>query len=82
MFYLGVDVSLKSHRCALLDAEGERVQKSFSIDASQEGFCLLLATLEKEVFPKKISPSAWRPQAICGRTSWPIWNRRASRSSS
>lgn len=53
MFYLGIDVSLKSHRCALLDAEGEKVQNSFSIDASQEGFCLLLATLEKRGVPKE-----------------------------
>lgn len=53
MFYLGIDVSLKSHRCALLDTEGEKVQNSFSIDASQEGFSLLLATLEKRGVPKE-----------------------------
>lgn len=53
MFYLGIDVSLKSHRCALLDAEGEKIQNSFSIDASCEGFAQLLATLSKRGIPKE-----------------------------
>lgn len=53
MFYLGIDVSLKSHRCALLDAEGEKVQNSFSIDASFEGFAQLLATLQMRGVPKE-----------------------------
>jgi len=52
MYYLGIDVALKTHRCALLDAEGEKAGNSFSIDSCQEGFALLLATLEKRGVPK------------------------------
>lgn len=47
MFYLGIDVSLKSHRCAILDNDGEKVGKSFSIDSSEEGFLALIKTLEE-----------------------------------
>lgn len=47
MFYLGIDVSLKSHRCALLDSEGEKVGAGFSIDSSPEGFAKLLDTLKQ-----------------------------------
>jgi len=47
MFTLGIDVSLKSHRCALLDSEGEKVGPSFSIDSSPEGFQKLIETLRE-----------------------------------
>jgi transposase len=52
MFYLGIDVALKTHRCALLDAEGEKVGNSFSIDSCQEGFFELLAVLAKRGVPQ------------------------------
>jgi len=51
MHYLGIDVSLKSHRCALLDSEGEKVGASFSVDSSPEGFSSLLETLKKRNIP-------------------------------
>lgn len=51
MFYLGIDVSLKSHRCALLDSEGEKVGSSFSIDSTPEGFARLLDTLKQRGIP-------------------------------
>jgi transposase len=47
MFYLGIDVSLKSHRCAILDNDGENVGKSFSIDSSDEGFQNLINVLKE-----------------------------------
>jgi len=47
MFYLGIDVSLKSHRCALLDHDGEKVGSSFSINSSPEGFEQLLTILRE-----------------------------------
>jgi transposase len=56
MFYLGIDVSLKSHRCALLDSEGEKVGTSFSIDSSPEGFEKLLTILrERNVDPSQLT---------------------------
>lgn len=51
MFYLGIDVSLKSHRCALLDSEGEKVGASFSVDSSPEGFSNLLERLKERNVP-------------------------------
>lgn len=47
MLYLGIDVSLMSHRCAILDNEGEKVGKSFSVNSSEEGFQELMKTLEE-----------------------------------
>lgn len=47
MHYLGIDVSLKSHRCALLDSEGEKAGASFSIDSSPEGFEKLMTVLQE-----------------------------------
>jgi transposase len=47
LFSLGLDVSLKAHRCALLDSEGEKAGSSFSVDSSPEGFETLLATLKQ-----------------------------------
>ena len=51
MFYLGIDVSLKSHRCAILDNNGENIGKSFSIDSSDEGFQKLVGTLKEKNIP-------------------------------
>jgi transposase len=53
MFYLGIDVALKTHRCALLDADGEKAGNSFSIDSCQEGFSELLVILAKRGVPEK-----------------------------
>lgn len=47
MFYLGIDVSLSTHRCALLDSEGEKVGMSFSIDSTSEGLMKLLKILQE-----------------------------------
>lgn len=51
MFYLGVDVSLASHRCAILDNDGEKVGISFSVDSSATGFDKLLSTLVDRKIP-------------------------------
>lgn len=42
MFYLGIDVSLKSHRCALIDNQGEKVGSSFTVTSDREGFAQLV----------------------------------------
>jgi len=41
MFYVGLDVALKNHRCNLLDQEGEKIAKSLSFDSCQSGFLKL-----------------------------------------
>lgn len=47
MFYLGIDVSKKTHRVIILDNDGERFNKSFSIKNSSEDFQDLLTFLKK-----------------------------------
>lgn len=55
MFYLGIDVSLKSHRCALLDGEGEKLGSSFTIESTSEGFSKLVEILKQRgVGPKEV----------------------------
>ncbi len=51
MFYLGIDVSLKSHRCALIDTEGEKVGSSFTIAADRDGFTRLVDLLAERSVP-------------------------------
>lgn len=51
MFYLGIDVSLKSHRCALIDTEGEKVGSSFTIASDREGFTQLVDLLRTRSVP-------------------------------
>mgnify|MGYP000624973298 CR=1 FL=1 len=47
MFYLGIDVSKKTHRFAVLDSEGKRVTKSFSFQNTQQDFQKLLKQLKE-----------------------------------
>ena len=47
MFYLGIDVSKKSHRFAVLNNEGERCAPPFSQPSNHEGFERLLGHLGK-----------------------------------
>lgn len=47
MFYLGIDVSKKSHRFAVLDNEGDRCAPAFSQPSNYEGFERLLGHLGK-----------------------------------
>ncbi len=46
MFYLGIDVSQKTHRFVLLDDQGEKLTKPFTIQNTQEHFQELLQRLE------------------------------------
>ena len=45
MFYLGIDVSKKSHRFAVLDNEGERCAPAFSEPSNHEGFGRIISRL-------------------------------------
>jgi len=47
MFYLGVDVSKKTHRFVILDNEGEKVTKPFSLQNTREDFQKLLKRLKE-----------------------------------
>ncbi len=47
MFYLGIDVSKKTHRFVILDNEGEKVTKPFSLQNTQEDFQKLLKRLKE-----------------------------------
>lgn len=47
MNYLGIDVSKKSHRCVILDSEGEAFCKSFTIENSLKEFQRLVDKLNK-----------------------------------
>lgn len=51
MFYLGIDVSLASHRCAFLGDDGEKIGQSFSIDSSTSGFEKLISVLTERKIP-------------------------------
>ena len=51
MFYLGIDVSLKSHRCVLIDNEGEKVGSSFTIPLDRDGFTRLVDLLRELAVP-------------------------------
>ena len=45
MHYLGIDVSKASHQCVILDAEGEALGKSFTIQSSKDDFANLVKKL-------------------------------------
>ena len=45
MHYLGIDVSKASHQCVILDAEGEALGKSFTIQSSKDDFANLVKLL-------------------------------------
>lgn len=47
MFYLGIDVANKSHKCLLVSESGEKLSPSFSLDNSSDGFKELIARLDK-----------------------------------
>lgn len=47
MFYLGIDVAKKNHRCVVLDNEGEKFSKPFSFLNTHEGFRKLIDQLKK-----------------------------------
>jgi len=47
MFYLGIDVSKKTHRVVIIDNYGEKASKSFSIKSSSEDFENLLNYLKE-----------------------------------
>lgn len=46
MFYIGIDVAKKFHRCCILNSDGEKVCPSFSFDSSLKGFSILLDKLK------------------------------------
>lgn len=45
MYYLGIDVSKASHQCVVLDAQGEALGKSFTIQSSKDDFVKLVKKL-------------------------------------
>ena len=47
MFYLGIDVAKKTHRFVVLDNEGEKAAKPFSLQNTQEDFQKLLNRLKE-----------------------------------
>lgn len=52
MFYLGIDVSKASHQCIILDAQGESVGKTFTIQSSKDDFAKLAKKLSELNIPK------------------------------
>ncbi|HAX62040.1 MAG TPA: IS110 family transposase [Elusimicrobia bacterium] len=53
MFYLGIDVSNKSHKCLIIKDDGEKLSPAFLIENSSDGFKLLLEKLAKFSVPKE-----------------------------
>lgn len=47
MFYIGIDVAKRLHRCCCLDSDGERVCPSFSFESSSKGFISFWERLKK-----------------------------------
>jgi transposase len=52
MYYLGIDVSRASHQCVILDAEGEALGKSFTVQSSKDDFSKLVKKLSELNIPK------------------------------
>lgn len=52
MYYLGIDVSKVSHQCIILDANGEAVGKSFTVQSSKDDFTKLVKKLLELHIPK------------------------------
>jgi len=45
--YVGIDVALERHRCAVLDSVGEAVERSLSVEATCDGFAALVEELRR-----------------------------------
>ena len=52
MHYLGIDVSKASHQCVILDAQGESLGKSFTVQSSKDDFAKLVKKLSDMNIPK------------------------------
>ena len=52
MYYLGIDVSKVSHQCIILDANGEALGKSFTVQSSKDDFTKLVKKLLELNIPK------------------------------
>lgn len=52
MYYLGIDVSKASHQCIVLDALGEALGKSFTVQSSKDDFIKLVKKLSELNIPK------------------------------
>jgi len=52
MHYLGIDVSKASHECVILDANGEAINKSFTVQSSKDDFAKLVKKLSELNIPK------------------------------
>lgn len=52
MHYLGIDVSKSSHQCIVLDALGEAMGKSFTVQSSKDDFAKLVKKLSELNIPK------------------------------
>jgi transposase len=52
MYYLGIDVSKVSHQCIILDANGEALGKSFTVQSSKDDFAKLVKKLQELNIPK------------------------------
>jgi transposase len=52
MHYLGIDVSKASHQCVILDAQGESLGKSFTVQSSKDDFAKLVKKLSDLNIPK------------------------------
>lgn len=52
MYYLGIDVSKASHQCIVLDALGEALGKSFTVQSSKDDFSKLVKKLLELNIPK------------------------------
>ena len=65
MDYLGIDVSKKTHRFVLLDNEGEKFSKPFSLENSNDGFQKLSVRL------KDLNLSG--ENLLCGLEATGIW---------
>ena len=47
VYSVGIDVALRSHRVAVLGADGEAIGKSFTIESTARGFAALVETLHE-----------------------------------
>ena len=55
MYYLGIDVSKKKSDYLVLDSNGEKLQRAFSLENSKEGFETLLKKLEElNLYPENL----------------------------
>lgn len=52
MHYLGIDVAKASHQCVILDAQGEAISKSFTVQSSKDDFIMLVKKLSGLNIPK------------------------------